>query len=69
LACPGGNLTMRPRREGEPRHHLDDRETALRRHWLLARMIAILMTLWVCLAHQAYRRKRGPSMRQTSRRG
>jgi ferredoxin len=58
-ACPTGNLSMRPWREGEPAHHLDDRETALRRHWLLARVIGILMTLWVCLAHQFYKREQG----------
>lgn len=63
LACPAENLTMRPWREGQPRHHLDDRETALRRHWLLARIIGILMTLWVCLAHQSYQRKRGAAER------
>jgi ferredoxin len=67
LACPSNNLTMRSWREGEPRLHLEDRETALRRHWLLARIIGILMTLWVCLAHQSYRRKRGGTVHGESR--
>ncbi|MHC4176057.1 MAG: 4Fe-4S binding protein [Planctomycetota bacterium] len=67
LACPANNLTMRPWGEGDPCHHLDDRETALRRHRLLARIIAILLTLWVCLAHLSYRRKRGGSVQGNSR--
>ena len=67
LACPTNNLIMRPWREGEPRRHLDDRETALRKRWLLARIIAILMTLWVCLSHRSYKRKRGSSIRANHR--
>jgi hypothetical protein len=56
LACPLGNLSMRPWREGDPCRHREDRESALRNHLLLARLIGVFLTIWVCAAHQLYHR-------------
>jgi NAD-dependent dihydropyrimidine dehydrogenase PreA subunit len=58
LACPHNNLAMRPWREGDPRHHEEDRETALRNHRLTARLIGVLLTVYVCVIHFFYHQRR-----------
>jgi len=57
-ACPEENLQMQPWRQGEPAYHREDRETVLRKSRLVARLIGVFMTVWVCAAYWLYQRRR-----------